>query len=329
MFDFIYTKVLRPLFFLIDGEKSHDIVITALSLFPWCIRLRKCEKKVVVDGLEFRNPVMIAAGLVKNAEALYGLARLGVGAIEVGTVTPQRQVGNPKPRLFRDKKGCSLLNHMGFNNQGFLLVKERILQHRTKVAELGVKIGVNIGKQASTELDKAHIDYCKGIDFFYDCADYLVVNLSSPNTPDLTNLQIGNKMQDLLTKICSHWQEAQKRHNRKVPLMVKISPNLTPDNLLTIGRFCADKFSAIIATNTIPTKKGGISGLPLRLPSRNTLSFLKKSIPDLSVISAGGIMTSKEAMQRLAMGAVMVQLYSGLIFSGTNLINSTLDSLEC
>lgn len=325
----VYKKIVSPLLFLIDGETSHRLVMAMLMKFPWIIRKRKYHHPVTIDGVTFNNPVGIAAGLIKDGIAIHALARLGVGFIEVGTVTPQSQQGHPRPRLFRKKKERSLVNHMGFNNPGFLIVRERVLEAKPILRELGTKIGINIGKQASTRLALAYQDYCKGLDFFYDCADYLVINISSPNTAGLTTLQQGEGVKELLRAIGTHWHSLIASRGNKVPLLVKISPHLSEEEISTIVRDCNTwQFSGIIATNTMPSAEGGISGAPLNTHSKRTLNSIKKFFPQMPVISVGGIDTPDKGIERLQSGASLVQLYSGLVYYGPTLATEILERIE-
>ncbi|MDI9346894.1 MAG: quinone-dependent dihydroorotate dehydrogenase [Methylacidiphilales bacterium] len=326
--DFIYPLI-RPLLFLLDGEFSHTITIQLLDKCPWLVRKFSFYKPVVVSGVQFKNPIGIAAGLVKNADALIALARMGVGSIEVGTVTPHWQSGNDGPRLERIISDQALVNRMGFNNKGFLIVRERLLAVRKKLQNMNVVIGVNIGKQKSTPIEEAHLDYIEGIRFFKTCADYFVLNISSPNTKDLHLLQYGNRFSDMLSKVTTYWQQIDLLNQAKPPIFIKISPVLSEKEISFIIDCCVSAgINTIIATNTLPTEQGGLSGLPLAQRSKETLTLIKKINPSIQVISSGGIMSSHEGIERFQLGASIIQLYSGLIYQGPGLIRNIAKLLD-
>ena len=333
----MFYQFIRPLLFMLNEERSHHLAISALDRFPWLIKKHSFYKPVTVgteeNKIEFCNPVAIAAGLVKNGEALEALARLGVGAIEIGTVTPQQQLGNSGVRLKRLSKEKAIINRMGFNNQGFLLVRQRIAQAQLVLQKedrkIPTKIGVNIGKQRDTPIEDASQDYIKGIKFFWNVADYFTLNFSSPNTEALRTLQYGEGLSDTISAVAAAWEALSKESNRRPPLFLKIAPELSDATLEQLIAVCRRySVAALVATNTLKVEKGGLSGQPLIKHARSSLERIKMIAPTMPVIASGGIIDCDEAMLRLKIGASMVQLYTGLIFNGPGLVAALFDALQ-
>jgi dihydroorotate dehydrogenase len=280
-------------------------------------------------GLEFPNKVGLAAGFDKNAEYIDVLARLGFGFIEIGTITPRPQPGNPEPRLFRLPKVEALINRMGFNNKGVDQVVKNIRRSKYK----GI-LGISIGKNSSTPLEKAVDDYVYSLQRIYEYADYVAINISSPGTKDLRKLQQSNYLVDMLSRLKTEQEELKKEHGKYVPLVIKIAPDLTDHELTEMaGILLAQKIDGIIATNTtlsreglngIPdsSEEGGLSGKPLRENALGVLKTITRLVGEkIPVIASGGIMTADDAMARINAGAPLVQIYTGFIYHGPKIIN--------
>ena len=324
----MYKKIVSPFLFLFDPESVHNFTFILLKLsfkFPltkYIVSLLlsledpKLEKQLF--GLNFKNPVGVAAGLDKNAAHISEFSSFGFGFVEVGTITPEPQIGNPKKRLFRLEKDNAIINRMGFNNEGL----EKILP-RLK-ANYDIIIGGNIGKNKSTPNSEAKSDYIKCFKKLYDFIDYFVINVSSPNTPGLRELQTPNFLKDLFNDLNI---ERSKRKKIK-PILLKISPDLkksTIDELLDVIEVC--KIDGIVATNTTvnfpkldsksKNESGGLSGAPLQSKSNQIISYIsKKTAGKLPIIGVGGIISPKDAIEKLKCGAHLVQLYTGIIYEG-------------
>ena len=330
----LYSLV-KPILFALDPEQAHDISLDMLQFMHPLLPRRRINKPVQVMGLEFPNAVGLAAGLDKNADYLDGLGRLGFGFIEVGSVTPKGQPGNPKPRIFRLKREQSLINRMGFNNDGV----DRLLQNIGEVKRDFV-LGVNIGKNLSTPVDQALSDYGEVYSKVYQKADYITINISSPNTPGLRDLQNEATLGALLAGLGQLRLKLEDEHQLQRPLALKLSPDLDhraiPGIAELLGKYNVD---CLIATNTtlardtvqghpLAEESGGLSGLALRDRSRQVLSaFYTELGDDIPIISVGGIDSAEEAQLRLELGAKLVQLYSGLIYRGPGLVTSIANAL--
>ncbi|MDR6229586.1 dihydroorotate dehydrogenase [Pseudomonas sp. SORGH_AS199] len=330
---------LRPLLFKMSPEGSHDL---ALDLIGAAGRLgltglgrRPGRLPVQVMGLEFPNPVGLAAGLDKNGAAIDGFAGLGFGFIEIGTVTPRPQPGNPKPRLFRLEQADAIINRMGFNNAGVDALIERV-----KAARFQGVLGINIGKNASTPVERAVDDYLIGLERVYAHASYITVNVSSPNTPGLRSLQFGDALKRLLEALRQRQEDLAVRHGRRVPIAIKIAPDLTDEEIVLTAQAIRDAgMDAIIATNTTLGRKGvenlpnaaeagGLSGAPVREKSTHVVRVLAAELGGrLPIIAAGGILSGEDAAEKIAAGASLVQLYSGFIYRGPALIREAVDAI--
>lgn len=328
----MYKTLIRPILFLFPPEKIHRITFATLKILfkiPGVFRLvskiftvsdKKLERHLF--GLTFKNPVGLAAGFDKNAVLFDELSAFGFGFVEIGTVTPKPQPGNPKPRLFRLKKDKALINSMGFNNDGVEVIAKRLKKRKTQII-----IGGNIGKNKTTPNEKAVDDYLFCFDKLFDVVDYFVVNVSSPNTPNLRDLQDKKP----LTKILMALQKANNSKDKPKPILLKIAPDLTDSQLLDIIDIVKDtQIAGVIATNTTLTRKGlysdnkketgGLSGQPLRNRATEVIQFLtEKSKKAFPIIGVGGINSSDEAIEKLAAGANLVQLYTGFIYEGPGL----------
>jgi dihydroorotate dehydrogenase len=323
----LYSLV-KPLLFALDPEQAHDISLDMLQLLHPLLPRRRVNKPVRVMGLEFPNAVGLAAGLDKNADYLDGLASLGFGFIEVGSVTPRPQAGNPMPRIFRLSRKHSLINRMGFNNAGI----DRLLQN-VGTRPRDYVLGINIGKNLSTPVDQALSDYCIGFEKAYLQADYITINISSPNTPGLRDLQGEAALEALLAGIGKLRLRLEDEHQLRTPLALKLSPDLDPRAIAGIAELLRKHtVDCLIATNTTitrdgvqgephATQSGGLSGRALRDKSREVLSaFYRELADDIPIISVGGIDSAEEARLRLELGAKLVQIYTGLIYRGPGLV---------
>lgn len=331
-------KLLKPLLFLLPAEKAHYFTVDLLkftlgipivgSLFRSFYSVKDERLKRKVFGLEFENPVGLAAGFDKDGKAYKAMSAIGFGFIEVGTVTPKPQDGNPQPRLFRLPEDNGLINRMGFNNAGVEAMVERLKKGKPK----GVIIGGNIGKNKLTPNENATSDYSICFETLFPYVDYFVVNVSSPNTPNLRALQD----REPLTALLSHLQYLNNQKENPKPILLKIAPDLTDSQLDDIIEIVAEtKIEGVIATNTTISRSGlktndstiknigngGLSGLPVRNRSTEVVKYLyEKSNRELKIIAVGGICSAEDAIEKLNAGAVLVQVYSGLIYSGPGLI---------
>jgi len=333
----MYKAIIRPLFFCFDPEKIHHFVFKSLKVLnaiPGFSSLSRALYKVndprlkrTVFGLEFDNPVGLAAGFDKEAKLYDELANLGFGFIEIGTLTPKGQEGNPKPRLFRLPQDSALVNRMGFNNEGVEAAVTRLKKRKTKVL-----IGGNIGKNKLTPNELANEDYYKAFNALYEYVDYFVVNVSSPNTPNLRALQDKEPLTALLKMLKD---EMATKPNHK-PILLKIAPDLTDSQLDDIIAIVAEvKIEGIIAANTTIDRSmlksdkaevdaigaGGLSGKPVRARSTEVIAYLhQKSNGAFPIIGVGGIYTAEDAIEKMKAGASLVQVYSGFIYEGPSMV---------
>ncbi|WCT14019.1 quinone-dependent dihydroorotate dehydrogenase [Mucilaginibacter jinjuensis] len=335
-------SLIKPILFKFDPEQVHHFVTknlkrfnhapggSALSRSLWRVEDARLEREVL--GLKFKNPVGLAAGFDKNGEYISEMANLGFGFIEVGTVTPLPQPGNDKPRMFRLPADEALINRMGFNNKGVDMAAERIAAYRKNQpeAQKGLMIGGNIGKNKNTPNEEAVSDYIKCFDRLFDVVDYFVVNVSSPNTPGLRALQDKKP----LTEILSTLQQRNNKNGVRKPILLKIAPDLTNEQLDDIIDIVAEtKIDGLIATNTtisregltssekIVKEAGGLSGRPLTHRSTEVIRYLaEKSNHAFPIIGAGGIHSAEDAIDKLNAGASLIQLYTGFIYEGPALI---------
>jgi dihydroorotate dehydrogenase len=332
-------RIVRFFLFLLPAEMSHELGLKGLRLLHACglsglLRPALPVAPVNVFGLQFPNPVGLAAGLDKNADYLDALGALGFGFVEVGTVTPKPQNGNPKPRLFRLTRERALINRMGFNNKGVDHLVAQLQRRRYR----GI-VGVNIGKNLTTAVEDAAHDYLLCLEKVYPHADYVVVNLSSPNTPGLRSLQFGAQLEQLLGVLKDAQAQLAAQHHRHVPLLVKIAPDLSEAEIVSIAAALqTHAIDGAIATNTTldrtgvtesPYAKeaGGLSGAPLTETAARVLARLCTALPaTIPVIGVGGIMQGSDAAARLDAGASLVQIYSGFIFGGPALLGSAVEA---
>lgn len=335
----MYTLA-RDLLFKLAPETSHDLSIDLIGAggrlgLNGLLCKAPASLPVRVMGLEFANPVGLAAGLDKNGDAIDGFAQLGFGFIEIGTVTPRAQPGNPKPRLFRLPEAQGIINRMGFNNLGVdhLLARVQAARYR------GV-LGINIGKNFDTPVERAVDDYLIGLDKVYAHASYVTVNVSSPNTPGLRSLQFGDSLRQLLEALRQRQEDLAVVHGKRVPLAIKIAPDMTDEETVDVARALLDTgMDAVIATNTTLSREGveglqyadeagGLSGAPVRDKSTHTVRVLAGELQGrLPIIAVGGITEGQHAADKIAAGASLVQIYSGFIYQGPALIRQAVDAI--
>lgn len=333
-------NLFRDLLFLLPTETSHHLSLQAIGWLEWLKLTPLLAREQVIDpvtvmGIEFPNAVGLAAGLDKDACCIDGLGALGFGFLEVGTVTPKAQPGNPRPRLFRLKTKDAIINRMGFNNTGVAAMCERIRQSRYQ----GV-LGINIGKNAITPVEHALDDYALCLREVYDLAAYIVVNISSPNTPGLRHLQHESELAQLLEGLKTAHTRLVEQHEKYVPLVVKIAPDMTDAQGTQIIRRMKDfDIDGVIVTNTTVSRDGvagdpqasqagGLSGAPLRDLSNHMLSLVAAEAKgEMAIIGVGGIMDGADAAEKVRLGADLVQLYTGFIYAGPDLIFDSVRSI--
>ena len=334
-------ELLRTVLFRLNAERSHHIGMGGIKaldslklsslLYPAPI-----ATPVEVMGLKFPNRVGMAAGLDKNGDYLNALSALGFGFIEVGTVTPRPQPGNPKPRMFRLQEVEGIINRMGFNNLGVDYLVEQV-----KSAQIDALVGINIGKNIDTAVEDAVSDYLIGLEKVYSQADYITINISSPNTPGLRKLQFGESLKALLGALKDKQVALNQQNNRYVPMAVKVAPDLEEAEVQELAEaFVNHEIDAVIATNTSMVRdkvngakhaeeEGGLSGRPIFEHSTDIVRQFSAALPDtLPIIAAGGIMSGDDAVKKIEAGASLVQIYSGFIYQGPALVAEIINSIE-
>lgn len=338
----LYRSLLRRLLFSLPPETAHELALhslagaPALTKFLLARRSQPSFEAIHRFGLKFSNPVGLAAGFDKDGIALQGLAALGFSFIEAGTVTFHPQPGNERPRLFRLPRDKALINRAGFNNRGALAFAERVAADSTRPRDY--VLGVSIGKSKVTPIEYATDDYLKSFEIVYPVADYVAVNVSSPNTPGLRDLQQAQQLETLLVSLLRRNEELSREEGRaeKLPLLVKISPDITRAELAEIGAVVRGTgVSGIIATNTTIGREGlkspaqeiqafgsgGLSGLPLRTRSNSMIAELfRLTAGTIPIIGVGGIFTAEDAWEKICAGASLVQLYTGFIYQGPGIV---------
>jgi dihydroorotate dehydrogenase len=328
--------LLRKVFFAMDAETAHCVGMGGMSFlnatgFTGMLAKPAPACPVEVMGLKFPNPVGLAAGLDKNGDYIDALAALGFGFIEIGTITPRPQDGNPKPRLFRIPQAQGIINRMGFNNGGVdaLLANVRMADFPKK----GGILGINIGKNATTPIEKAADDYLICLDKVYNDASYVTVNISSPNTKNLRELQKDEALDDLLAQLKARQLQLADKHGKYVPMALKIAPDLDDTQITAIAdALRRHRFDAVIATNTTLSREGveglpngnetgGLSGAPVFHKSNEVLKKLSAALAgELPIIGVGGILKGADAVEKIHAGASLVQFYSGFIYRGPELV---------
>lgn len=328
--------LLKPLVFQVDPETAHFLTVKALAtgLAPRCHRPVDPRLEVSVFGLDFPNPVGIAAGLDKNGEAPDALIGLGYGHVEVGTVTPRPQPGNPKPRMFRLVSDHGVINRLGFNNQGHAALHARLAARGTRPGIVGVNIGAN-----KDSVDRI-ADYVAGVRAFADLAAYYTVNVSSPNTPGLRDLQAKDQLTELLGRTLSARDEMAAEGRRRVPVLLKIAPDIVDAGLADVAEVALSSgVDGLVVSNTTLDRKGltdakqageagGLSGRPLFRRATVVLARMRRLVgPGLPIIGVGGIDSGETAWEKIAAGADLVQIYSGMVYEGPFLVGRILDYL--
>ncbi len=333
-------KLVRRMLFRLDPENAHELT---LDLLAAATRLRLTPllapspviSPVKVMGLEFRNPVGLAAGLDKNGECIDGLAALGFGFLELGTVTPRPQPGNARPRLFRIPERDAIINRMGFNNLGVDHLIERVRQSRYR----GI-LGINVGKNADTPVERAADDYLIGMRRVYPYASYITANVSSPNTPGLRSLQFGDALKELVSAVKQEQVKLAQEYDRYVPVAFKIAPDMADEEVRLVADTLLEfEVDGVIATNTTLSRdgvkglpyseeQGGLSGAPLRDVSTRVIRCLAERLDGrVPIIAVGGITDAASAVEKMEAGASLVQIYTGLIYQGPELVHQVATAL--
>lgn len=328
-----FYSIIKRLLFLFKPEVAHGLSLSLMDVGNKLGLLRLFFGKpinapVKVMGLEFLNPIGLAAGLDKNGEYIDALAACGFGFIEIGTVTPHAQAGNEKPRLFRLEVDEAIINRMGFNNHGVEYLINQVKKSRHQCV-----LGINIGKNRDTSLENAVDDYISALSQVYAYADYVTINISSPNTPGLRDLQHGEELKKLLSNLKQEQSRLENVHGRYVPLAVKIAPDLDKYEVAELAQtFIKLKIDAVIATNTTNSREnlqdqrqaqeqGGLSGRPLKQQSDLVLEWLVEELEGkIPVIAVGGVFSVEDAKRKMQLGAALVQVYTGFIYRGPSLI---------
>ena len=327
----------RPLLFSLAPERAHELTLSLLQKAHKMRAMRQhvAAKPVTCMGIEFPNPVGLAAGLDKNGAYIDALAGLGFGFIEIGTITPRPQSGNPKPRLFRIPKAKAIINRMGFNNDGVDQLIENV-----KAAKFKGILGINIGKNADTPVEDAVSDYLICLEKVYNYASYITVNISSPNTKNLRSLQSGHALTELKKKKKNRQLELAEEHKHYVPLVLKVAPDLTEQDITFIAdQLLQFKIDGLIVTNTTLSREGvenlehgneagGLSGAPVFEKSTACLKAFAEILKDqIPLIGVGGILQGDQAKAKQDAGAALVQIYSGMIYTGPTLIKDCVDAM--
>lgn len=335
-------SLLRPALFRLDPETAHHLTLNSLNL-SYSLGLSGLIAPAIPDdsrtvmGLTFPNPVGLAAGLDKNGDCINGLAALGFGFIEIGTITPLPQAGNPKPRLFRLPKASAIINRMGFNNEGV----DALITNVQRANFKGI-LGINIGKNAATPIEKAADDYLICLRKVYAHASYIAANISSPNTKNLRQLQDEAALNDLLSQLKAEQQKLADKHGKYVPIALKIAPDMEGEQIAQITHLLMrHRIDGVIATNTTLSRvgvenlphgneTGGLSGAPVKDKSTHVIRQLSAQLQGaLPIIGVGGIVNGEDAAEKIKAGASLVQIYSGLIYKGPALVAECAQAIRC
>ena len=336
--------LLRPWLFSLDPEEAHRVTLGNLDRAQrWgllrCFIDQPASDQRTICGITFPNPVGLAAGLDKDGQHIDALASLGFGFLEIGTVTPKPQAGNPKPRMFRLPKAQGIINRMGFNNDGVDACVKRVRQ--SEFWQNGGIVGLNIGKNATTPIEDAASDYVTALEAVYETASYITINISSPNTQNLRALQGEEMLRSLLASVDLARRSLSDRYSVRKPLFLKIAPDLDSQDIGFIADLLLEfGIDAIIATNTTIAREavqdlpfgneaGGLSGAPVRQASTHIIKLLHERLDNhIPIIGVGGIMSAQDAQEKMAAGASLIQLYSGLIYRGPKLISQCAAALK-
>jgi len=336
----MFYPAIRKVLFQFDAETVHELTIKGLkrtgsSPLNAFYKQRVTEKPVKVMGINFPNPLGLAAGLDKNGECIDAFAAMGFGFVEVGTVTPRPQPGNDKPRIFRLPEANAIINRMGFNNKGV-----DYLVSQVRAAKFKGVLGINIGKNKDTPEENAKDDYIHCMRKVYNFATYITVNISSPNTPGLRSLQYGDALNELLSALKKEQTKLAEQYDKYIPIAVKIAPDLNEQEINSIAASLIDNnIDGVIATNTTLSREGveglehgseqgGLSGAPVKDKSTTVIKLLSKALNNkLPIIGVGGIASSNDANEKLAAGASLVQVYTGFIYQGPPLVKEIVNGL--
>ena len=332
--------LIRKALFLTDPETAHGLALESLRLGYGVgatgLLFGEQSQPVTVMGLEFPNPVGMAAGMDKNGDYIDALGSLGFGFVEIGTVTPRPQAGNPKPRVFRLEKATGMINRLGFNNKGVdYLVKQAAKRKFTGI------LGINIGKNFDTPIEKAAEDYLICLEKVYPHADYITINISSPNTKGLRDLQAAEQLDELLSAINARRQQLAYEYDKRVPLVVKVAPDLEDEQISEIAEVVVrNEFDGLIATNTTISREevkgmrhgheqGGLSGAPVLQKANHVLAAFRAALPDeITLIGVGGITKGEDAAEKINLGADLVQFYTGFVYRGPDLVRDSLKAIS-
>ena len=333
-------RLARPLLFSLSPETAHDLSLDLLGAsgrlgLSQLVMPKPRQAVVNVMGIDFPNPVGLAAGLDKNGDAIRGLSDLGFGFVEIGTITPRPQPGNPKPRIFRLPQAEAVINRMGFNNRGVDYLIERV-----RNAKFDGVLGINIGKNLTTPVEQAVDDYLYCLERVYEHASYITVNISSPNTPGLRSLQYGDSLKELLGALQLRQEDLTEMHGKRVPIAVKIAPDMTDEEIAQVAEIIVEcGMDGVIATNTTLSREGveglphaaeagGLSGAPVREQSTHVVRVLAETLQGrLPIIAVGGITEGAHAAEKIQAGASLVQIYSGFLYKGPALIRQSVDAI--
>lgn len=335
----MFFELAKKFMFSRDAEWSHNFALSNLKRFansPLSVVWKQDlpNKPVEVLGLTFPNPVGLAAGLDKNGECIDAFGQMGFGFVEIGTVTPVGQPGNPKPRIFRITEKNAIINRMGFNNHGV----DNLIKNVKRANYKGI-LGINIGKNKDTPNEEGHLDYVNCMEKVYEFADYITVNISSPNTPGLRDLQFGDSLNVLLSAVKEKQIEMSERHNKYVPVLVKIAPDMDDVAIeQVVDTIKSNKMDGIIATNTTLSREavkglphadeaGGLSGAPVRDASTKVIKKIRELDKEIPIIGVGGIDSAKAAKEKLDAGANLLQVYTSFIYQGPALVKDIVKSL--
>ena len=333
-------SLLRKALFIADPETAHGLALEGLRLGheigATSLLCSNISQPVTVMGLEFPNPVGMAAGMDKNGDYIDALGSVGFGFVEIGTTTPRPQSGNPKPRIFRIEEANAMINRLGFNNKGVDYLVEKANKHRFQ----GI-LGINIGKNFDTPNDRAADDYLVCLEKVYAHADYITINISSPNTKGLRDLQDTEQLDKLLAALNTRRLELADEHQQRVPLVVKVAPDLVDEDIAGIAESVVrNEFDGVIATNTTISRSavkglphadepGGLSGTPLKDMANHVLAALRDALPkEVSLIGTGGITSGADAAEKIQLGADLVQFYTGFVYKGPDLVKDCLTAIR-
>jgi len=336
----MFYSAIRKVLFQFDAEKIHELTIASLKKTGATplnnfYKQKKINKPVTVMGIEFSNPVGLAAGLDKNGECIRAFDAMGFGFVEIGTVTPRPQPGNDKPRIFRLESANAIINRMGFNNKGVDYLVNQVQKANFK----GV-LGINIGKNKDTPEENAKDDYLYCMRKVYNFASYITINISSPNTPGLRSLQYGEALNELLSSLKAEQKVLADKYHKYIPLAVKIAPDLTKEEVIDIAQcLVSNGIDGVIATNTTLSREGvenlehgneqgGLSGQPVKDKSTKVIQLLSETLAGkLPIIGVGGVASADDAKEKIAAGASLLQVYTGFIYQGPCLIKNIINAL--